>query len=144
MIPRIHVPSQELWSCPGTTRWRPGCAPCYTVLGVTSWPTCFLGSPSLTTSATAPVSCWPPECGEHLEAGEGQSLGSGRTPAPGRREFEGTKDPQSQSAAIHPASLICLWAKHCNQWRPLPLTLGLLCLWAKLSSRVPAFFPQGT
>lgn len=56
----------------------------------------------------------------------------GRTPTPGRRKSEGTKDPQSQSAAIHPALLICLWAKHWNQWTPLPLALGLLCICAKL------------
>lgn len=37
--------SQERSSCPGATRWPPGCVPCCTVLGVTSWLTCSSGSP---------------------------------------------------------------------------------------------------
>lgn len=120
---RIHVPrSQELWSCPGATRWRPGCAPCCTVSGATSWPTCSSGSPSLTTSATAPVSCWPLQCGRHLEAPERLSLGPGGTPTPGRREVEGARTP----VAICRAPASSLPSPGSPAQLLVPLTLGLL------------------
>lgn len=107
---------QEQWSCPGATQWPPGCAPCCTVLGVTSWLTCSLGSPSLTTSATAPASCWPLQCGKHPETLERLSLGPGRTPALGRKEVKGSRTPVAISRA--PA--------RCSPGLPFLLTLGLL------------------